>query len=64
MPDPAHTLARPWTTPGEGVFARPSQWADYHLLVGADYTLAVASHSSKLGPVSFAPGLGSAAPSA
>ena len=29
-----------------------------------DYTLAAGSHSSKLGPASFAPGLGSAAPSA
>jgi hypothetical protein len=29
-----------------------------------NYTLAAASHSSKLGPASFAPGLGSAAPSA
>jgi hypothetical protein len=29
-----------------------------------DYTLAARSHSSKLGPASFAPGLGSAAPSA
>jgi hypothetical protein len=29
-----------------------------------NYTLTAASHCSKLGPASFAPGLGSAAPSA
>jgi hypothetical protein len=29
-----------------------------------NYTLAAFNHSSKLGPASFAPGLGSAAPSA
>jgi hypothetical protein len=31
---------------------------------GRSYTFAIASHASKLGPASVAPGLGSAAPSA
>ncbi len=37
----------------------PTQWRP----LVSNYTLAPASHSSKLGPASVAPGLGSAAPS-
>ena len=52
----------PWCT--AGLRERADMLNRLILGVVRNYTLAAASHSSKLGPASFAPGLGSAAPSA